>query len=47
MVDLTRDLDAELEQLAMDLGGTPDRVLKAYSSDQSTQLFSDPRPTAG
>src|SRR5215510_15627603 len=41
------DLDAELEQLAMDLGGAPDRVLKAHPSDQSPQLFGDPRSTAG
>ena len=27
------DLDAKLEQLAMDLGGAPQRVLKTHSSD--------------
>jgi hypothetical protein len=42
-----RHLDAELEQLAMDLGGAPDRVLKAHSSDQISHLFGDPRPAAG
>jgi hypothetical protein len=41
------DLDAELEQLAMDLGGAPDRVLKAHSSDQVTHLFGDPRSATG
>ena len=41
------DLDAELEQLAMDLGGAPQRVLKAHSSDQVAHLFGDPRPAPG
>src|SRR5262245_29492577 len=36
------DLDAELEQFAMDLGGAPQRVPKAHSSDQIAQLFGDP-----
>src|SRR5262245_8997595 len=38
------DLDAELEQLAMDLGGTPQRVLKAHSPDQVAYLLGDPWP---
>ena len=42
-----RELDTELEQLAMDLGGAPDRVLKAHSSDQIPHLFGDPRPAPG
>src|SRR2546426_6909634 len=41
------DRDAELKQLAMDLGGAPQRVLKAYSSDQIAHLFGDPRPAPG
>src|ERR1700730_12899554 len=39
------DLDAELEQLAMDLWSTPERVLKTHSSDQVAHLFADPRST--
>src|SRR5713226_8000755 len=39
------DLDAELEQLAMDLGSAPERVLKTHSSDQVAHLFADPRST--
>jgi hypothetical protein len=35
------DLDAELEQLAMDLGSAPQRVLKTHSSDQIAHLFAD------
>jgi hypothetical protein len=41
------DLDAELEQLAMDLGGAPEWVLKAHSSDQVAHLFGDPRSAPG
>jgi len=41
------DLDAEPEQLAMDLGGAPEWVLKAHSSDQVAHLFGDPRSAAG
>jgi hypothetical protein len=41
------DLDAELEQLAMDLGGAPEWVLKAHSSDQVAHLFGDPRSALG
>ena len=37
------DLDAELEQLAMELGGAPERVLKTHSPDQVAYLFADPR----
>ena len=37
------DLDAELEQLAMDLGGAPKRVRQTHSSDQVAYLFADPR----
>jgi hypothetical protein len=36
-------LDAQFEQLAMDLGSAPERVLKAHSSDQVAHLFADPR----
>jgi hypothetical protein len=32
------DPDAELEQLAMDLGSAPQRVLKTHSSDQIAHL---------
>jgi len=35
------DLDAELEQLAMDLGGAPQRILKTHSSGQVAHLFAD------
>jgi hypothetical protein len=31
----------------MDFGGTPERVLKAHSSDQVAHLFGDPRPPLG
>src|SRR5438034_4195484 len=37
------DLDAELEQLAMDLGSAPEWVLKTHSSDKVAHLFADPR----
>src|SRR6266849_2039549 len=40
------DIDAELEQLAMDLGGAPRRVFKTHSSDQVAHLFADPRSAA-
>src|ERR1017187_11025117 len=39
----SRILDAELEQLTMDPGRSPERVLKAHSSDQVTNLLIDPR----
>ena|SRR6516225_9788971 len=41
------DLDGELEQLAMDLGGAPQWVLKAHSSDQVAHLLGDPRSATG
>src|SRR5258707_6533219 len=37
------DLDAKLEQLAMDLGSAPQRVLKTHSSDEIEHLFADLR----
>jgi hypothetical protein len=39
------DLDAELEQLAMDLGSAPQRVLKTHSSDEVAYLLADLRST--
>jgi hypothetical protein len=41
-----RDPDTELEQLSIDLGGAPKRVLKAHSSDQIPHLFGDPWPAS-
>src|SRR5712691_10291476 len=41
------DLDADLEQLAMDLSGAPKRVLQAHSSDQVAHLLGDPRSATG
>jgi hypothetical protein len=38
------DFDAELEQLAMDLGGSPQWVLEAHSSDQERHFSGNPRP---
>src|SRR5580765_8120376 len=37
------DIEAELEKLTMDVRSTPERALKAHSSDQVTHLLSDPR----
>src|SRR5260370_35877107 len=37
------DLDAQFEQLPMDLGSAPQRVLKTHSSNQVAHLFADPR----
>src|SRR3982074_192563 len=37
------DLDAELEQLAMEFGGAPKSVLQGHSPDQVAYLFADPR----
>ena len=37
------DLDAELQQFAMYLGGAPKRILKAHPSDQVAHLLSDMR----
>src|SRR6266498_3872002 len=47
-VDRNRGLGnvAKLEQLAMDLGGTPRRVFKTHSSDQVAHLFADLRSTS-
>jgi SRSO17 transposase len=36
-------LDAQFEQLAMDPGSTPQRVLKAHSSNKVAELFVNPR----
>ena len=36
-------LDAQFEQLAMDPGSTPQRVLKAHSSNEVAHLFVNPR----
>src|SRR5258707_530241 len=41
------DLDAEFEQLAMDLGSAPERVLNTHSSDQVAHLLGDPRSATG
>ena len=41
------DLDAELEQLTMDLGGAPQWVLEAHSSDQVAHFLGDPRSATG
>jgi hypothetical protein len=35
--------DADLEQLTMDLGCAPERILKTHSADKVAHLFSDPR----
>jgi hypothetical protein len=40
------DVDAQLEQLAMDLGSAPQRVLKTHSSDQVAHFFGDRRTPA-
>jgi len=40
------DLDAQFEQLAIDLCGAPQGVLEAHSSDQVAHLLADPRPTS-
>jgi hypothetical protein len=37
-----RDIDAQLEQLTVDLGSAPERVLNTHSSDQIAHLFADP-----
>ena len=41
------DLDTQLEQFAMDLGGAPQRVLNAHSSDQIAHFFNDRRTPSG
>jgi len=35
------DIDAKFEQLTVDLGSTPQRVLNTHSSDQIAHLFAD------
>ena len=40
------DLKAELEQLAMDAWGAPQRIVNAHPSDQCTQVRFDLRPTS-
>ena len=44
-----RDLDAQLEQFAMDLGraAPPQRVLEAHASDQVAHRRGDPLPPRG
>src|SRR5476649_2327549 len=37
------NVDADLEQFTMDLGSSPERILKTHSSDKVAHLFSDPR----
>ena len=37
-----RDIDAQFEQLAVDLGSAPQRVLNTHSSDQTAHLLADP-----
>jgi hypothetical protein len=37
------NVDADLEQLTMDLGSAPERILKTHSSDKVAHLFPDPR----
>jgi hypothetical protein len=39
-----RDIDGQFEQLAVDLGSTPQRVLNTHSSDPIAHLFADPWP---
>src|SRR5256886_12981045 len=38
------DLEAELEQLAMDTRRSPQRIFRAHPPDQRTQIRGDPRP---
>jgi hypothetical protein len=38
------NIDAELEQLTMDLGRSPERVLETDPPNKITHLFVDPRP---
>jgi hypothetical protein len=40
------DLEAELEQLAMDARGTPQRIVNAHPSDQRAQVRVDLRPAS-
>jgi Resolvase, N terminal domain len=39
-----RDIDAQFEELAVDLGSAPQRVLKTHSSDHIAHLFVNPWP---
>jgi len=39
------NVDTDLEQLTMDLGSAPERILKTHSPDKVAHLFSDPRST--
>jgi hypothetical protein len=39
-----RGIDAQFEQLAVDLGSAPQRVLNTHPSDQIAHLFADPWP---
>ena len=41
-----RDVDAELEQLAVHAGCSPERVGEAYLPDESTDVFGNGGPTA-
>src|SRR5271157_1530935 len=41
------DINAQPEQLAMDPGRSPRRVLKTHSSNEIAYLFADPRPAPG
>lgn len=40
-----RDLDAQLEKLAVDPRGTPERIRSGHSSDQRPDLWIDLRPS--
>jgi hypothetical protein len=40
------DLKAELEQLAMDTRGTPQRIVNAHPPDQRAQVRGDLRPAS-
>jgi hypothetical protein len=40
------DLKAELEQLAMDARGTPQRIVNAHPPDQRSQVCIDLRPAS-
>src|SRR5436190_1531244 len=40
------DFKAEFEQLAMDTGGAPQRIVSAHPSDQRAQVHVDFRPTS-
>src|SRR5436190_11393290 len=40
------DLKAELEQLAMDARGAPQRIVNTHPPDQCAQIRGDPRPAS-